>query len=271
MTSATHLIIGSVFSILGGAVFFHGFNRMHKFQLIENTPTSKIRSMAVGIVEVNGDAVNTKYLKTPFSNEDCVYYKYEIKEYRQHTSRDSKGRTHTYYSWDTIATGEQRAPFFVRDETGQAYVEPTDAEVNITVKKVFYQKCGIFGAFGTILSALKNFDSAKPGKLNANGWGLTLLENGDSGLTFSSVGDRKYYEYFIAPKEKIYIIGTAATARNGVFIKKGENEKTFIISTRSERELVKNLKWQMVLGFAAGGVFIIAGIFLLINGFNIGG
>jgi hypothetical protein len=259
-------IVSTIFMVIGGGVFFYGFNRMHEYRLINDTPTSKIRAIAIGITEINGQARAEKYIKTPFSQIDCVYYKYEIKEYRRHVTTDSKGRTSTTYSWDTIATGERRVPFFVRDETGSIYIEPQKAEINVSLKKVFLQKAGIFSAFNNILSALTNWDNPKTkSSMDTSNWGLVPLNTKGSFFSMGgTVGDRKYYEYYFEPGEHLYIIGTATTAKNSIYIAKGENEPTFIISNKSEKELVKSFKWQMIGSFIIGGVFLIAGIIYIL-------
>ena len=57
------VIMGGVLTLGGGGVFILGFNRMSKYRLIADTPTSKIRSMAMGIVEINGQVLNNQYIK----------------------------------------------------------------------------------------------------------------------------------------------------------------------------------------------------------------
>jgi len=55
--------------ILGGLVsFFFAFKILLYYRLINDTPTSKIRSMAMGFVEVKGKVKTKEILKSPFSN-----------------------------------------------------------------------------------------------------------------------------------------------------------------------------------------------------------
>ena len=112
MEQAWPYIISAVLGLGGIALLWYGFNRMKKYRLIKDIPRSKVRSMAMGVVEVHGTVFCVEPMRTPFSSSDCVYYKYEIKEYRRHTSRDSKGKTRTTYRWDTIATGRKHIPFY---------------------------------------------------------------------------------------------------------------------------------------------------------------
>ena len=70
---------------LGGGVFLFikGFQWNKTLRLIKDTPTSKVRSLAMGFAEIFGTVVKPKQaLKTPFSNKACVYYTYQIQELR---------------------------------------------------------------------------------------------------------------------------------------------------------------------------------------------
>jgi len=157
-----YLMVGA-FVLIGGFVFVLGFFKMRKYRIIKDTPRSKIRSMAMGIVEIHGHVEADQLIKSPFSKTDCVYYKYEIKEYRKQSS--SKGKS-TSYRWVTVNSGDKRVPFFACDETGRALVNPDRAEINVSFKRAYYQKGkGIFGsiaAFGKIIKALKDFDPNDP-------------------------------------------------------------------------------------------------------------
>jgi len=264
----TEYIISIVFAIVGLAVFLYGFKVMSKYRLINDTPRSKIRSMAMGLVELHGNVFADKYITTPFSQTDCIYYSYEIKEYREHTSRGSDGKTTRSKSWDTISSGERRIPFFAKDETGNVYVDPKNANFNVDYKKVFLQKAGFFGIFGVIGNALKNWDSNDQSNLDIGTWGLIPIDT-KSHLSFNSrVGDRKYYEKYIEPDADLFVLGTAANnpqVSNDVFIHQGENEPTFIISDKSEKELVGSLKWKMIGSFVFGAIFFIIGVMLSLS------
>jgi hypothetical protein len=43
--------------LLGLYVFYRGFHHFRRKRLIENTPTSKVRSIAMGLVEIFGTVV----------------------------------------------------------------------------------------------------------------------------------------------------------------------------------------------------------------------
>ena len=81
----------------------------------------------------------------------------------------------------------------------------------------------------------------------------------------------RYSEYFIAPKDKLYIMGTAsdnpfveeASAVEGVedvIIKKGKHEKFYYISDKPERLILWRLKGIVACGFVVGSFLIIIGL-----------
>ena len=88
-------------------------------QLIENTPPARIRSMAMGLVEVNGEVVPRSEHQAPFSGRPCAYWQVEIA---------TQGRRN---SWTTVHRACSGSPFFIRDETGLALVYPKDAECRV--------------------------------------------------------------------------------------------------------------------------------------------
>ncbi len=259
------LIITIIFVIIGAVFLIFGFINLKKFQLIMDTPTSKIRSMAMGLVELNVSISGGQFIKTPFSHTDCVYYNYRIEEYRRHTHTDSKGHTRVTYSWDTVSTGERRTSFFVSDETGQVYVEPNKAEISAPLKKVYYQHSGSLFGFSNIINALRAWNAGQSNYLDVDRWELVSMDPNHHHRFNARVGDRKYFEYYLSQNEDLYIIGTAADrvgVPNNVLIQKGENEPTFIITYKSEQQLLSSFKWQIAGFMILGSIFVILGIVL---------
>ena len=85
----------------------------------------------------------------------------------------------------------------------------------------------------------------------------------------------RYTEYFIAPKDKLYIMGTAtdnpfvkeASAAAGVedvMIRKGTHEKIYYISDKTESSIVWNYNAKFIGGVIGGSLCIILGLILWI-------
>jgi len=92
---------------------------------IENTPTSKIRSVAMGMVEVKGEAVRKYALLSPMSHTPCVFYRL--------TKYQRRGRD---YQWRiTSVSSSNNVPFYIEDETGRVEVNPAGCRVSAGSKQ----------------------------------------------------------------------------------------------------------------------------------------
>ena len=108
--------------ILGGSgvlLFYAAFDIRRRKRLIENTPTSRVRSVAAGLCELHGKAKSrSNPLRGPLSNAPCVFYKYSIERYEK--------------SWHTEAEDDSSHVFFLIDDgTGQALINPAGAEFDL--------------------------------------------------------------------------------------------------------------------------------------------
>jgi len=83
----------------------------------------------------------------------------------------------------------------------------------------------------------------------------------------------RYREWFIAPKENLYIMGTAGENQfvdhanvkdetEDIMIHKGDYEKFYFISDKSERKITHDLDLQIIGCFIFGPLLIIAGVIL---------
>ncbi|PHS23405.1 MAG: hypothetical protein COA83_09960 [Methylophaga sp.] len=136
--SNTEFLVATVLiSTIGLYAFYLMVKKHHITRLIENTPTSKIRSAAQGYVELNGKAklMDGASIVSPISGRACVWYRYKIE--KEVTHRDSKGNTTT--SWQTIKSASSDELFLIEDETGRCIIDPDDADVVTTDKRIWYK------------------------------------------------------------------------------------------------------------------------------------
>jgi hypothetical protein len=104
-------------------------------RLIEDTPTSRIRSAAQGYVELegNGRPLGGTSNPAPLTQRPCVWWRYRISK---RTERGTgSGRRE---GWQNIASGTSSLPFLLDDETGQCIVQPDGAEVVPTESTTWY-------------------------------------------------------------------------------------------------------------------------------------
>jgi hypothetical protein len=79
-------------------------------------PTSKIRSLAMGLVEIKGRAVMNLALKAPIDDKPCIGYRYTVED----ISKDDDGDEHFSIVEDMTCCNV----FHVDDGTGQASIKP---------------------------------------------------------------------------------------------------------------------------------------------------
>jgi hypothetical protein len=108
--------------LVGLAAIYHGAKRWRVGQLLRNTATERIRSVAAGRTEVDGvcrDAGLTH--EQPYADGECVYRHWRVEEYER-TGGENDDR-----EWQTVDAGTDVAPFFVEDDTGRILVDTTQA------------------------------------------------------------------------------------------------------------------------------------------------
>jgi len=116
------LTILSAVAIAGGLYFFvSGFRLLARKRLLLTTPTSKIRSASMGLVEVNGMAAGPYTMPAPITGKPCFLYHTTAWQQRDGKKED----------WDKVADETLHLPFFIDDLTGQLLVEPLGADLDL--------------------------------------------------------------------------------------------------------------------------------------------
>lgn len=246
-------IVAYTLLVLGAGIylFVNDFKWFWEKRLIENTPTSKIRSIAMGLVEIFGEAQpkDGRMIKAPFSNKECLYCKYTVEEYRK-SGKSSR--------WVTIKNGEDRTFFYIKDETGAVLVDSEGANTDIPMDSEFNSSCG------------KNPPENIIKFLESNG----MSYEGFLGMNKTM----RYREYFIAPEDKVYIMGTA---EDNPFVEEESSQKSeqdimihkgnsfYYISDKPEKEILGNYNWKVTGGLLGGSATIIVCLFVIFSILNI--
>ncbi len=111
--------------------FFFAFKNIHSKRIIEDTPTSKIRSAAQGYLELvgHGYLMEGQPIVSPLTGTTCTWYEFKVEERRQ-SGKNSE--------WAPIRKGISDELFLIKDETGQCIIDPEGAHVTVSRKDVWY-------------------------------------------------------------------------------------------------------------------------------------
>ena len=117
-----YLSILSMIAIAGGLYFFvAGFQLLARKRLLLATPTSRIRSAALGLVEVNGMATGPHTIPAPITGNPCFLYHTTAWQQREGKKND----------WEKVAEETLHLPFFLDDTTGKVLIEPLGADLDL--------------------------------------------------------------------------------------------------------------------------------------------
>jgi hypothetical protein len=124
--SAKNQRLGLIWTaICGLAALVSGLRALSTLERILAVPLAKVRSAALGPVELCGQVLGSAPFPSPHSGITCAWLRWVIEELRT----DSKGNQH----WSTISHGEvTQMPFHLDDGTGRMLVQPAGAEVEVS-------------------------------------------------------------------------------------------------------------------------------------------
>jgi hypothetical protein len=252
--------------LLGGlGLLGYGFIVLHRKRAIDDVPHSRLRSVAMGFAEVSGTARMRTQVMGPYSGIPCVAYRFLAEEEDHDRQR----------GWRTLESGQSSDWFVLDDGTATIVVDPDGAELMLgrdyrnieradgffggrrrytewrlhpgetavvvgTVRRV---RSLVFEARAALHDRLREvkqdparlavFDTDHDGRLDTEEWGNAVR----------------------VVRQEVAREAAAAEGPKPVdelIISKGTGEKTFIISDRSERDLVKGLAWKAGLALLSG-------------------
>ncbi len=102
-------------------------------RMISDVPTSRIRSAPQGYVELIGTAraLQGPPIVSPLSGQHCLWYSYQIEERKSYGNSGERG-------WKTIERVTSDALFSIEDGTGMCIVDPEGSQVIPHVDKRWY-------------------------------------------------------------------------------------------------------------------------------------
>lgn len=224
------LLIAAVMIAVGGFVVWRGVLAKQKTKVITDTKTSQISRIVPGLVEVKGKVrCAGPHVVSPMSKSPCVYFRFHVEEYRSHGKSGS---------WRTVINDSKEAGCILSDGTGDVRLNLLEAE--LLLKPDAHAKSG-------------TFNDASP-ELEAS---LAAYGRSSTGFVFNKA--MKYTETILHEGDQIYALGTASShSAGGYQLNKGNN--LFIVSDKTEEEVVAHYNSSGLIGFILGGLLAVAGL-----------
>ncbi len=168
-----YLLVCIVASVAG---FIFAFVFFRRARIIEDTPTSKIRSAAQGYVELagRGELMEGESIIAPLTTTPCTWYRYKVEKINDRHSR-------------VVTSGTSEELFVLVGSTGRCVIDPEGAAVTCKTKKVWYE-------------------SSYPSQRNSHKGGRFLGRLG---------GRYRYTEERMHPGEPLYAIGMFMSVGGG--------------------------------------------------------
>jgi hypothetical protein len=261
-----NLLLYGGFAVAAGiSSFAYGMKFLRQRKLMQDIPTSKVRSMALGLVELNGKVEKLYDFVTPMSKTPCAYFLHVIE-----VQVKDKNGSH----WQEISRFCSTMPFYLEDDTGRVLVNPEGIDLRYDPRFENIDASGRRNREWFILDGepayligraqksrdflqeasekltleirkikndperMKQFDANRDGAIDAEEWDAAVRQ---------IQAELERQEACQAPKDGLADISVG---------KGTEEDDIFIISERSEKTLQKQLLWQ-------GGALVSAGIAVL--------
>ncbi|MCK1797505.1 E3 ubiquitin ligase family protein [Streptomyces sp. XM4193] len=252
------ILIGLAALAFGALVAFkvRGTNeRINRLERTETVTISDLRAMqqaaaeaagpghfrypceVVGVARAHRDGLITSQLK----EIRCVWHRHKITRKYEEFRRDSKGRRQKETRHEVVSQHRSGTAFFVEDASGKVVVRPSGADVVGAAKPLnnFVQQQGDRGGVSV-------------GPLTFGGHGGTV--------------GFKHEEWVLREGVQLFVHGEASDVNGYLEIGKPAESGEYIVSAKSERELLKDETRELMIGGTMAGVILLGGAVLLVLG-----
>jgi hypothetical protein len=242
--------------VAGPVLFMRSFRDFRTQRLIRNTPTARIRSMPMGLVEIEGEVIPRSTLGAPFSGRPCAYWEVDI------STETRRGQ------WNVVHKNHSCHPFFLQDQTGVTMVLPQGAETQLNAG--VEEECAGLSLPECYARYMRGENLAMRDfwQLSAMRFRERLLEEGlhlfvlgtamprGRAMTIGEGEEMAATGTEDARVHRMRTLGEQAVA----VVRKGETQPTFIISQHSERSLTTHLSLRAYAELAGGPALTLFGL-----------
>ncbi|HTS71066.1 MAG TPA: GIDE domain-containing protein [Terriglobia bacterium] len=293
--AATSSHISSIFPIalvvFGVILFIVGFMKYREYRVLADTPRVSIRSAPMGLVHVSGTSTGGEPLASPLTQVACYYYEVRVEKKVKKDDKEEWEETHRekaevpFYLQDDTGKvlvnpqqaeynlprsfwGELRPPALLSFGHAPRKVDeslgvppPTDEHLRAYLNGQFSQARAAVQASNIPGAKMMDKGLAIAQKMQALG---VSIGGGGISMDFGN-HEYRFTETCLVAGRPTHVLGTCTENPNPAdegdrnLIRKGQNEKTCLISTKSEEKLEGSLRLQSILLILIGAVMIVGG------------
>lgn len=210
--------------------------------------------------ELKGDAEFPDVLTSEMGEHECVYYtatiEREWEEEYWETDSDGKRQLKHRRGSDTLSTQTRSMPFQLNDGSGNVWVDPKEAELELETVVDRFEPVG---------------SVSRSGLIEFGNFSFRVDVGRGSGKKRETLGYRFTERIFPATPQRMYVLGrvTDGVGKGLTVTKPTEKDQRFIVSYKSEEELASEASNQAnlfkilaIVSAVAGVGFSIAEIFV---------
>ncbi|GAA1900052.1 E3 ubiquitin ligase family protein [Streptomyces sodiiphilus] len=174
----------------------------------------RYRCEVVGVAQASGSGELTAEL----SGTACVWHRHTVTHKYWETTTDSEGNRKRQERSSVVSQHISGSPFAVRDDTGEITVDPAKNRVDGAEKVLDrFERGGRTGA-----------------ELRIGSLSVPLTSGGGDTIGY------QHEEWVLPAGRRLYVLGEVSDAGGSLVIGEPEDGGHFIVSTRSEEELVRS-------------------------------
>lgn len=265
----TIVLLGALCVLFGTSSIRQSLEQYRTSKLVENTPTERVRSMAVGRTELTGRA--KPYEDTydqPFEDGECVFGEFWVRELVTKRTNDGKETV-----WEPVEHGLLGERIVLDDGTGTVALRqpPVDYSDQLVTKRTQGRLANLIE--GTFLG-----DWFGVGPNDAT---RSFLE--ERGMSVTASNRRQYEQRVVPPGTGLYVFGQAAIASDDDFeqatldrltdrypdfetdliLQRRPSRGGYVVTDKSESQVASEHFWDAVRDALGGIVLIVVGLVLL--------
>jgi hypothetical protein len=293
LTGTQHPYLGpSIVIVFGAVLCFFGFKQYCEYRILADVPKACVRSMPMGLVHLQGKAKGDDRLTSPLTGVPCFYYTLKIEQWVS-TEKES--------DWENYGDERDERQFYLDDGTGRVLVDPhqglfalrctfagevgagshhtleVDSSLGVPCPTEKQVLACVGGHNTRMVAALEKAANTPKGQAQWRAYkaaekALGVAQEGKSPRTAAVTGIYRVAEHCLLADRECIIFGTCTenpTPKGDMdrhLIRKGQNEKTFLISSGGEMQSRKTLRRNAFTLLLLGAALIIAAAALALDG-----